>query len=259
MDIQKYYNYKISEGNLSPNSVLKHHANIHKALDYALKMQLVSKNVADAVILPKKEKFNTSFYNEKEIEQLIKAVSGTILESPVMIAVMLGLRRGEVLGLTWDNINLEEDTIYINKTVTRYLSLVTKSTKNESSTRTLPIPEVLREYLTSLKKKQEEQKNLCGNCYIDENYVCCWDNGKQITPDFLSHKFKEVLIANNLPLIRFHGLRHSNASYLLKKGVSMKEIQIWLVHKQLSTTADIYSHVDFELKKATVKVELIIY
>ncbi len=253
INIQKYYNYKLSEGKLSPNSILKHHANIHKALEYALKLQLVSKNAADAVILPKKEKYNAKFYNERQIEQLMYAVSGTILETPVIITIQLGLRRGEVLGLKWDKINLEEGTIYIDETVTRYLSIVTKSTKNDSSTRTLPLPEVLNEYLLSLKKRQEEQKLLFGNCYINENHVCCWDNGKPITPDFLSHKFKEILIKNNLPLIRFHDLRHSNASYLLKKGVSMKEIQIWLGHNQLSTTADIYSHVDFQLKKETAK------
>ena len=87
----------------------------------------------------------------------------------------------------------------------------------------------------------------------NEGYVCCWDDGRPLTPDCLSHKFKELLQKNNLPLIRFHDLRHSNASFLLKKGVSMKEIQEWLGHKQLSTTADIYTHVDMELKKQSAK------
>ncbi|WP_282432959.1 site-specific integrase [Desulfosporosinus sp. Sb-LF] len=107
----------------------------------------------------------------------------------------------------------------------------------------------MKEYLLELRKKHFQNKQEFGDEYIDENYVCCWDNGNPLDITFINHKFKQTLGDNELPHIRFHDLRHSTASYLLKQGLSMKEVQVWLGHADMSTTANIYSHVDMEMKQ----------
>lgn len=256
IDIQKYYDFKLKQGRsdgkggLSANTVLKHHANIHKVLDYAVKMQLIVRNVSDAVNVPKKEKFIGKYYSAEQIEKLFECTKGTPIESAVFITAHYGLRRGEILGLKWNAVNFKEKTITIRETRVRYSKeTITKGTKNSSSYRTLPLIESVGIYLKHLKKKQVEQKLLCGEEYNKGDFVCCWENGNPLDTAYLSRKFSEILKENKLPVIRFHDLRHSTASYLLKLGVSMKEISVWLGHSDISTTMNIYSHVDIEMKK----------
>lgn len=258
IDIQKYYDYKVKEGRsdgsggLSPNTVIKHHANIHKVLDYAVNMQLVVRNVADAVIIPKKEKFIGKYYTAEQIEKLFAYTKSTPIESAVYFTCNYGFRRGGILGLKWDAISFEEKTITISETRVRYVNgTITKTPKNNSSYRTLPLIDNVADYLKQLKRKQAENRLLCGEEYDKGGYVCCWDDGSPLDPAYLSHKFREIVGDSNLPKIRFHDLRHSTASYLLKLGISMKEISVWLGHSDISTTMNIYSHVDIEMKKNT--------
>lgn len=260
LDIQKYYDYKLKEGRsdgkggLSPNTVIKHHANIHKVLDYAVKMQLIVRNVSEAVNVPKKNKFVGKFYTAEQIEKLIECTKNTPIEAVIYITSHYGLRRGEILGLKWDAINFDEGTITISETRVRYdKSTITKRPKNDSSLRTLPLIDSVSKYLKQLKKKQSENKLLFGEEYDNSGYVCCWDDGSPLDTAYISHKFSEIINDNKLPKIRFHDIRHSTASYLLKLGISMKEISVWLGHSDISTTMNIYSHIDIEMKKNTAK------
>lgn len=255
--IQKYYDYKLKEGRsdgkggLSPNTILKHHANIKSALDYAVRMNLIPFNPDDKTVLPKKNKFTGKFYSAEQMEKLFEVVEGTTIESAVIITGHYGLRRGEILGLKWDAINFKENTITISQTRTRFTKEIKKKPKTESSFRTLPLIPKIKTYLKQLRKKQFANKQDFGEEYCDTNYICCWEDGRPIEITFLNHKFSEILENNNLPHIRFHDLRHSTASYLLKLGLSMKEIQVWLGHADMSTTSNIYSHVDLEMKQNT--------
>lgn len=260
LDIQKYYAYKLKDGRadgkggLSPNTIIKHHANIHKVLDYAVKMQLIVRNVSEAVNIPKKEKFVGKFYTSDQIEKLLECTKNTPIEAAVYITAHYGLRRGEVLGLKWDAINFEEGTITICNNRVRYNGdTIDKLPKTNSSYRTLPLIDCISKYLKHLKKKQMEQKLLCGKEYNNSGYICCWEDGRVLDTAYVSRKFKEVVLSSKLPQIRFHDLRHSTASYLLKLGLSMKEISSWLGHGDISTTMNIYSHIDIEMKKNTAK------
>lgn len=236
--LQKYYNSKLKSG-LSSNTVRKHHANIRKCLDYAKKMQLIANNPADNVELPKKIKFKGKYYNADQVMQLLKIVTDTPLESSVSLAVGLGLRRGEVLGLKWEHVDFEKGVLFICSTRTRYTKEeITDRTKNEESTRALSMPGYISNYLARLKN----------NTKVLSEYVCSWEDGTPLKVDYVSHKFKEILTKNNMPVIRFHDLRHTNASLLLSEGVDMKRIQGWLGHAQLSTTSDIYAHLDDKYK-----------
>lgn len=253
--VQRFYSTLLKKG-LSPNTVRHHHANIHKCLDYALKMGLVSRNVSDAVTLPKMEKYKANFYDGKQIQKLLKVVKDTYIETPVTVTIAMGLRRGEVLGLKWENVNLDtaEMLIINNRVRSGDKGIIDKTTKTESSIRTLSIPDYIVKYLKQLKLKQEQNKKwVFGDTYIDKDYVCCRDDGKPLEVTYVSQVFKKVLEDNKLPHIRFHDLRHSNASYLLKQGVSIKELQGWLGHSSFTTTADIYAHIDVESKKSIAK------
>ena len=249
MHIQNYYNTMLEEG-LSAKTIHKHHANIHKALDHALKMNIIAYNPADRVTLPKTKRFIGKFLNEEQLKQLLQLFKGNEIESCVYLTVNYGFRRSEVLGLKWDAVDFDSNTISVRHTAVSKKggTLYDDTTKTASSMRTLPLTENVKSYLIQLRKHQQEMKLLMGNCYIDNDYVCKFDNGKPFRPDYVSHKFKVTLEKSDLPVVRFHDLRHSSASFLLVAGFNLKEIQEWLGHNDISTTGNIYSHLQFSSK-----------
>lgn len=248
LHIQKYYMEKLKE--LSGNSVLKHHANIHKALSYAITIQLIHYNPSENVVLPRKIKYRSAYYRVEQINKLLTIVRGTSIETPVLLTSYYGFRRSEVLGLKWSAVDFKENVIHVDHTATLVGTkvLYDDSTKTKASHRTLPLDKDVKSYLQKLKKKQLEDKLLMGNCYDDNDYICKWQDGHLLKPNYVTQAFKKLLEKNDMPPIRFHDLRHSSASMLLKLGYSIKEIQEWLGHGDYSTTANIYAHLQFESK-----------
>ena len=245
--IQDFYSHLLEEG-LSGNTVKHYHANIRKALQYAMRTDIIPSNPADKVELPKIQKYNPSFYTSDEVKGLLGEVVGTKLEIPVMIDCFYGFRRSEVIGLKWSAIDFEKKTITINHTITQSNGklIIRDKTKNNSSRRSLPLEPIVETFLLELKEKQEENKKLCGNSYNKEwlEYICVDDCGNLIRPDYVTETFLKLLKKRKLKQIRFHDLRHTCASILLKNGANMKEIQAWLGHSTYNTTADIYAHLD---------------
>jgi len=265
--IQDYYTYEMNECGVSANTVIHRHANIRKALQYAVRTGLLDYNPADRVERPKKEKFAGNIYNEKELEQLFEVVKGDPIELGVILAAFYGLRRSEVVGLRWDAIDFEQKTITIRHTVTQ-VSLNGKSTviskdrtKTKSSYRTLPLVKPFEELLYRLKAQQEENRKLCGNAYCKKyvDYIYVNEMGERVKPNYITQHFPLVLKKNNLKKIRFHDLRHSCASLLYANGVSLREIQEWLGHSDISTTSNIYTHLDFSSKVASANAILGVY
>lgn len=245
--IQDFYSHLLEEG-LSGNTVKHYHANIRKALQYAMRTDIIPSNPADKVELPKIQKYNPSFYTSDEVKGLLSEVVGTKLEIPVMIDCFYGFRRSEVIGLKWSAIDFEKKTITINHTITQSNGklIIRDKTKNNSSRRSLPLEPIVETFLVELKEKQEENKKLCGNSYNKDwlEYICVDDCGNLIRPDYVTETFLKLLKKRKLKQIRFHDLRHTCASILLKNGANMKEIQAWLGHSTYNTTADIYAHLD---------------
>ena len=256
-DIQFFYIEKLES--VSANTVIHYHAIIHKALKYAVKIDLVPINMADKVERPRLERFVGSFYDADEMKALLEASKGSRLEIPIMLAAFYGLRRSEVLGLKWDAVDLEKGTITIKHTVTSVCvdgksTLVKQDrTKTRSSMRTLPLINFVKQRLIALKEEQIANRRLCGKSYNKEHigYICINEVGDLIKPNYVTDGFKTFLKANGLREIRFHDLRHSCASLLLANGVPMKQIQEWLGHSDFSTTANIYSHLDYTSKIAS--------
>lgn len=191
-------------------------------------------------------------------------VKGHTLELPIKLAAFYGLRRSEVLGLKWNAIDFDANTITIRHTVTacnldgKHIEVVTDSTKTKSSMRTLPLVPEFRELLLQKKEQQEHYRKLCGRSYCTDylDYICVNEIGERLKPNTLSNGFKRILEQNNLRVIRLHDLRHTCASLLLANGVPMKQIQEWLGHSDFSTTANIYAHLDYHSKLSSAEAML---
>ena len=258
-DIQEFYTKQLER--VSANSVLHYHANIHKALKYAVKVDLIPTNPADKVERPKKKEFQGNFYSADEINDLLKIVHGTKLEIPVLLGAFYGLRRSEILGLKWDAINFESNTLEVRHILTQaYLNkkevlVRADRAKTKSSLRTLPLIPQVRDRLLEIKGQQETYRRLCGRSYKKEylGYLCVDEVGNIIRPNYVTETFPKFLVENGLRRIRFHDLRHSCASLLLDNGVPMKQIQEWLGHSDFSTTANIYLHLEYKSKESSAQ------
>ncbi len=253
--IEGFYKSEYARG-LSSNSVLKYHVLIRECLQYAFINDLVLVNVADKVKRPKVEKFKASFYDIKEIEKLFEVIQDNECKLPIMLTAMYGFRRSEVLGLKWNAIDFENKLISVQHKVLEtkidgkreiYLS---DKLKNQTSNRTLPLLPQAEKLLLDKKNEIEKNKVLLGKSYDNRylDYVCVDNLGRLILPNRLTKNFIKILRRNNLRKIRFHDLRHSCASIMLSNGVPMKQIQEWLGHADFSTTANIYSHLDYSTK-----------
>lgn len=261
-DIQDFYLEKLKT--VSASSVIHYHANIHRALKHAVKLDLIPTNPADKVDRPKKDRFIGSFYDAKEVNKLFEVSKGTKLEFPILFGAFYGLRRSEALGLKWDAIDFENDSITIRHTVTsvtldgKVQLVAADTTKTKSSLRTLPLVPFVKERLLVLKKEQENNRRLCGRSYHKQyaGYVCINEMGDLIKPHYVTEQFPKLLDANGLRRIRFHDLRHSCASLMLANGVPMKQIQDWLGHSDFSTTANIYAHLDYSTKLSSADAML---
>ncbi len=261
--IQDYYTYEMTVNNRSANTVLRRQANIRKALQYAYKTGLIPGNPADRIERPKAEKFAATFYHQDELEYLFRVFSGDPMELAVIFASFYGLRRSEIAGLKWSAIDFKRKTITISHTVNQIyidgerIIVAQDRTKTQSSFRSLPLVGPIEQLLLAEKARQAENRRLCGNCYCTKysEYIFVNEIGELIKPDYITRHFKHMVQKYNLRKLRFHDLRHSCASLLFANGVSMKEIQAWLGHSTLATTANIYTHMD-ENQKITSAVAI---
>ncbi len=252
--IEVFYSELRKEG-LAKNTIAKHHKMLNKAFVDAKRRQLIYKNPCEYVEKPASSKSTISkILTVKEAKLLLDEVKNTPYELPVNLALGLGLRAGEIFGLTWDNINFENKTIFINKSLAlnkETNELFFKDPKTASSKRRLFIPEHLNELLKKYKEKQKE------NAY---NLVLVNRYNKPQNPGNFSKTFGDFLKRNKLEQIRFHDLRHTNASLHLKAGTDLKVTSKTLGHSTIGITADLYTHVLQELdQSAANNINSILY
>lgn len=258
--IQSFYLYELKT--VCPNTVIHEHANIHKALKYAVKMDLIPFNPADKVERPKKQRYIADYYRQEELERLLEASKDHPYSLLIQMTAFYGLRRSEALGLKWDAIDFERDTITIKHIVTnakidgKCEIVCADRTKTKSSLRSLPLVSNIREKLLALREQQKENRRVCGNCYSKkyDGYVFVDAMGNILNPRSVTANFSKLLEQNGLRHIRFHDLRHSCASLLLANDVPLKQIQEWLGHSDIGTTANIYSHLDYKSKITSANV-----
>jgi len=181
------------------------------------------------------EKNEIKILNQEEVLILLKNLKEP-LRLVVLIAINTGLRRGEILGLEWSNVDLENKKIHI---VNRALK---KETETRAGRRAISISKSLISELKKTMTKQKENKLWFGADYFGNDYVCVWENGKEISLNYITQAFRKSILKLEIPHIRFHDLRHTHASLLLQKGVHPKVVQERLGHSKVSITLDTYSH-----------------
>ncbi|WP_278872986.1 tyrosine-type recombinase/integrase [Anaerotignum lactatifermentans] len=248
---------EILEQGYTTNTVIHYHAVLHQALAYAVKNDYILSNPADRVKRPKKNKHISSFYTKDEILTLLDIAKDDPIYIPIVLSTYYGFRRSETLGMRWSAIDFENKTITVNHKVTeltengKTIVYAEDKLKTKSSYRTLPLIPVVEEKLLEHKAKLERNQKLFGNSYCKEymDYVCVDEMGKLFRPNFISDHFGWLLKKYGLKKITFKELRHSCASMLVAEGIPMKSIQEWLGHSNFSTTADIYSHIDYHAKQ----------
>ena len=193
--------------------------------------------------------------------ELFEAVKGHKLVLGVIFGAFYGLRRSETIGLRWQSINFESNTITIEHTVTfarvdgKKALVAGDTTKTKSSFRTLPLVPAIRAKLLEVKAEQERNRKLCGKSYnkAESCYIYTDVLGNRIKPDYLSEQFPKFMERHGFRRIRYHDLRHSCASLLLANGVSLKQIQDWLGHSDFAITANTYAHLEFSSKQAAAE------
>ena len=242
-DIQQYYTWLMDEKKLSPNTVIKHHNLLTNTLNAAERQEYITKNPMRAVSPPKKRQREAKFYTPEQLGILLDKAVGTRLELPVFICAYLGLRRGELCGLRWSDVDLEHKTITIENTRTQAgKKEIEKGTKTASSTRTLYLPDTLCDMLKAAKEHQQACRAEYKNAYDDNDYVVVMEDGRPFRPNYLSELFGKFLADNDLPKIVLHELRHTFASLSNQAGIPAYNIGKALGHSTPATTQKIYTH-----------------
>lgn len=237
-------------GGLSPRSLRLHKNILYQTLKEALRDRLIPSNPCDLVTLPKNDRHEAKFYSAEQVNALLAACRDDVMWPLLKLTAVYGLRRSEVLGLKWDSVNFDNNTLTIKHTVSKVTTVVEKDkTKNSSSHRTFPLLPDIRSLLAQLKQQENANRKLFQREYQENDYILKWDDGHPFSPDYVSHHFADLLKKHNLPAIRFHELRHSCASILINQGATLKDVQEWLGHSDISVTADIYSHLDVQRKQ----------
>lgn len=245
--LQEYRIQKTNEG-LSQNTISKHFALLHSVFRDACNKELVAKNPVDMMERIAVKKQERLFMNTEEIASLCLSVANTKLELPVTLAVYLGLRRGEVVGLRWADVDFDSNVLYINNTRTKAGgNIIVKEPKTKKSCRAFCMPEAVKCVLQNALQQQNEIK-VKHKRYNDSGYVFTRDDGSPFSPNYLSDLFHEHVKKAGMKPIRFHDLRHAFASIANSAGVAMGEISSTMGHSSQAVTATIYTH-DFTDKK----------
>ncbi|MFA5252034.1 MAG: site-specific integrase [Phycisphaerae bacterium] len=227
INIQKFYNSE-REKELSEKTILQEHRILHRAFKKAVVNGLMSSNPCDGVDAPSPDVYKPTIYTEEQFLKLLNKLQGHRMEAIILLAGMCGLRRGELLGLCWEDVDLINSTLHVRNTlVPTSKGTVTKEPKSKTSTRDVAIPSSI---ITELKRLRG-----IGKLYAQIN-------GKDYNPGSVSRFFKQFLEDNGLPHIRLHDLRHFNATMMLRYGVSEREASARLGHSNLLMTKK-YQHI----------------
>lgn len=231
---------------LSKKTILEHHRLLRAMLHKAVYWQLIVNNPAERVQPPKARKPKRKYYDDEQCKILLENLETQEIKYKVaiIITIFTGVRLGELMGLEWDDIDFRNGIISINK-ASQYLSekgVYTKEPKTSSSYRNVSIPDSVIEMLEEYKIWYDNQKELCGEFWNNSDRLFVQDDGKPMHPDTVSKWFGKFIRKIGLPVINFHGIRHTNATLLISQNVDVAVVTARLGHSQISTTFNFYVH-----------------
>ncbi len=235
---------KSGSGPLSAQSVLHFHRVLHRALGQAVKWQLLARNPVDAVEPPRPERKEIQTLTDEELIALLRHADGSRVYMPILLGMTTGLRRGEILGLRWQDIDLEAGQAKICQSLEQTRSgLRFKPPKSDRSRRQIALPQMTVDALMQHKRAQREDRLRLGSAYADSDLVITPSDGQAWPPNSFSSAFQSFIRRSDLPRLRFHDLRHCHATQLLRAGIHPKVVSERLGHSKIGVTLDIYSHV----------------
>ena len=260
-DIQDFYQSLFADGVVA-NTVIHYHALLRRAFQQAFKEERIDANPFDRVGRPKKNKFHGENYTQEELLTLLHLARGDVIYPAILLAGAMGLRRSEALGVRWSRIDWEKRTVLLDTKIVEYRENGKKKVepveemKNKSSRRTLPLPDPVVEMLQVQKEHREVYRKMFQGSYNTQylDYVCVNQLGELLRPSYVTDHFRELLEKYGLRHIRFHDLRHTFASLLINQDVPLINVSNFLGHSDLSTTANIYAHLDKASKQASAAV-----
>jgi integrase len=242
LHIKRFIDEAYAKG-LSAQSIDRYMVVVRGTFKEAVEDGVLNADPSSGVRLPSKQQFKGKAYTQELATELIERAKGSTMEVPITLGLYYGLRRSEVCGLRWQDINLNNDTIHICNTVVRRVTLdEAERTKSKASDRTLYVVPYTKNWFIELRQSQERLRELVGDDSCDTIHLCIMPDGKHMSPDYITRQFHSFLTRQNLPIIRYHDLRHTVGSLLLESGMSIKHVQEYLGHEKVSTTLDIYTH-----------------
>lgn len=257
-DLQKMYT--IMQTRLAPSTIRGIHKVLRTAFKDAVKRKKLSVSPCADVEQPEDSTEEATALTADQCMQLVSTARNTNLDCLITFTLATALRRGELLGLRWSDIDLTEKTVKVQRTASylpdkqtgkwRYVETTPKS---KAGKRTIPLADFALVALKAHKIKQLEQRLIAGLSWKDNDLVFPGQTGKHIPISTLQDQFKKIVVRSGVPDIRIHELRHSSATMLLKMGVDMKIIQKILGHSNYATTANIYGHVLIDMQEGAIE------
>jgi len=254
--VQKLYQEKLSAG-CAPSTVLQIHKLLRRALNHAIQVNHLAKNVCLLVQPPRVSQLSQQ--NPLTVEQareFLKAALGDPLEALYVLALTTGMRQGELLGLTWADLDLTQGIVQVQRSLTRIpqQGVVLTELKTRGSRRRIELTDLAIESLTRHHLQQEAMRREVGDKWLEQDLVFCNERGKPLhANNLLRRSFHPLSEKIGLPHLRFHDLRHSTATLLLLQNVHPKIVQEILGHSKISVTLDTYSHVLPTLQTSVIK------
>lgn len=250
VDLEKFYG-DLSE-TMKPVTVRSIHQIVRTALSYAVRHEIVKKNVADVVSPPRGKEKTVNTWSEEHVLYFLDNAKDSRYYVAYLLAITCGMRKGEILGLQWKDIDFERRTLSVN----RSLSHITKEfhePKTSSGKRLIVLPEITLLALQEHFQKISEEKERYGDGYNNFDLVCPTYNGNPCNFRSLTQLWKKLIKKCGVPDIRFHDLRHTHATLMLKQGIHPKIVSERLGHKKVGITLDTYSHVVPGLQEKAVE------
>ena len=252
--LQKHYTAKQNDG-LSARTIRYHHAVLHVALKTAVQWGLLSRNPADAVTTPRVRRNEMQTWGEHEISQFLDAAKDSPYYALFYTALFTGMRRSELLGLKWGDVDFIMSQIYVNRSLHHLKdgSYIFTEPKSAKSRRTIALPPSATLLLKEHQEKQKLERVMLGIPLTDSDLVFSTLEGKPFRPNTITRAWTMLATRAGLRIIRLHDARHTHASIMLKQGIHPKIVQERLGHASIQMTLDTYSHVAPGLQEAAAK------
>ncbi|MDP8973390.1 MAG: site-specific integrase, partial [Actinomycetota bacterium] len=250
--VRGLYREKLDSG-LSASSVQRMHALLHKALKQAVNDGLIPRNVTETVQAPRQSRTEIQALTPEQARAFLEATKGDRLEALYILAIHTGMRQGEMLGLKWDDVDLDRGTLQVRRILSAAKDGPTFTTPKNNKSRSVRLTVRAAQALRDHRKRQLEERLSQAGYWQDTSLVFTSTVGTPLNRhNIFRRSFKPLLVRANMPDIPFHALRHSFATLMLSGGEHPKVVQEMLGHSGINTTLDFYSHVLPDMQKGAV-------